>query len=151
MKLLVDGFEIKISREVEQLPRKFIDFALKNRSIHGNYFWHQNQCHGYPFTLESIALLDRRWGYKFRALSLRFVFSYPIRHCLAVYNRPDIEKATARELAEIDAKCYEHGLVGYDEYYTNIGVGEDIYSAIIQMNLDNTFPADLNYFIKRIN
>ena len=150
MKLLVDEFEIKTSRGVEQLPRKFIDFALEHRSTNGNYFWHQNQYNGYPFTLESIVLIDRRWGYKFRALSLRFGFSYPIRHRLAVYNRLDNEEVTAREIAEIDAKCYEHGLVGYDEYYTNIAVGEDIYSAIIELNLDNTFPADLNYLIKHI-
>lgn len=151
MKLLVDGFEINTSRGVEQLPRKFIDFALEHRSTNGNYFWQQHQYSGYPFTLESIALLDRKWGRGIRALSLRFGFSFPIRHHLAVYNRLDIEEVTAREIADIDAKCYEYGLIGYDDYYTNIVEEEDIYSAIIQLNLDNTFPADLNYLIKHID
>lgn len=153
MKLLVDGFEINTSRGVEQLPRKFIDFALEHRSTNGNHYWHQQQYSRYPYRLESIALLDRQWGRGIRALSLRFGFSFPIRHHLAVYNRLDIEEVTAREIADIDAKCYEYGLIGYDDYYTNIAVEEkeDIYSAIIRLNLDNTFPADLNYLIKHIS
>ena len=151
MKLLVDRFEIMTSREVEQLPKEFIDFALKNRSTNGNYFWHQNQYNGYPYTLESIALLDRQWGYKTRALSLKFYFSYPIRHHLVSYNRPGIKDAPAKEIAEIDAKCYEYGLVRYDGYYTNLAEGEDIYEAIIKLNLDNALPVDLNYLIKRVD
>jgi hypothetical protein len=151
MKLLVDGFEIKTSRGVDQLPKEFIDFALKHRSTNGNYFWQQNHYYGYPYRLESIALLDRRWGHITRALSLRFCFSYPIRHHLASYNRPGIKDAPAKEIAEIDAKCYKCGLVGYDEYCTNLAEGEDIYEAIIKLNLDNALPVDLNYLIKRID
>ena len=151
MKLLVDGFEIMTSAEVEKLPKEFIDFALKNRSTNGNHFWHQRQHNGYPFTVESIALLDRQCGYMTRALSLRFVFSYPIRHYLAAYNRLDNEEATAKEIAEIDAKCYKYGLVVYYEYYTNLAEGEDIYEAIIKLNLDNALPVDLNYLIKRVD
>ncbi len=147
MKLLVDDIEIMTSTKVEQLPREFIDFALKHRSTNGNYFWKQHQYNGYPFKLESIALLDRRWGRNVRALSLRFSFSYPIRHCLAGYNR----LATVQEIAEIDAKCYKYGLVGYDEYYTNIAEGEDVYEAIIKLNLSNDLPSNLNYLIKRIH
>lgn len=143
MKLLVDGFEyIETSREVEQLPRKFIDFALEHRSTNGNYFWHQRQYNGYPFKLESIELIDRRWGYKTRALSLKFGFSYPDRHQLA-YGKIDN--------VEVDALCYRHGFVRYDGYYTNLAEGEDICEAIIKLNLDNALPVDLNYLIKRID
>ena len=132
MALKVGDTVIEISKEVEQLPKAFVDFAIKHRSTNGAYFWCQRNMYGIPWRLENIHLIDREWGWmpKTRALSLRFSFSRPERE--HVYSKTMTE-------CEKDAYCYKRGLIEHDFYYVNLGVGNDIYAMLVELNLAGEF------------
>ena len=141
MTLQVGNKTIETSKEVEQLPKEFVDFAITHRSTNGNYFWNQRDMHEVPYKLEDIRIVNRMWDWtnKNRALSIRFTFSKPRRSQVYGNHLTNSEK---------DAFCYAYGWLDYDEYFVNIAEGQNIYESLVKFNLDNSFPAKLNDLIE---
>lgn len=139
MALKVGDTTIEISKEVEQLPKAFVDFAIKHRSSNGGYYWNRtgkNTSARERYQLEDIKLIARPWGPNTYAISLKFDFTCPRVHCIAG-NLTEEEKVAA---------CYKHDLVDYDWYYVNLVEGPDIYPMILKLDL--TLPFDINSFIE---
>lgn len=135
MALKVGDTTIEIAKEVEQLPKAFVDFAIKHRSSNGGYYWNRtgkNTSARERYRLEDIKLVARPWGYRIYAISLKFVFTCPRVQCIAG-NLTEEEKVAA---------CYKHDLVDYDEYYVNLAEGPDIYAMLVELNLAGEFPAE---------
>lgn len=139
MVLKVGDTAIETSKEVEQLPKAFVDFAIKHRSSNGGYFWNhagKNTSARERYQLEDIKLIARHWGPNTYAISLKFVFTCPRAQCIAG-NLTEEEKVAA---------CYKHDLVDYDSYYVNLVEGPDIYPMILELDL--TLPFDINSLIE---
>ena len=117
----VGNHEIETGEYISKLPEAFVDFAIKNRSTNGNYYWHQCDQHGFKFKLEAIRVIARAWSAikKTYALSIKFEFSQA-----------------------------RNSYCAYDDYFVNIGEGPDIHEIIVKMNLNNAFPSEFNTLIE---
>ena len=65
MTLHFDGITIETSKEVEQLPKELIDFAIKHLSTNGDYYWNYKwkQFKGSKYRLSNIHIINRMWDW----------------------------------------------------------------------------------------
>ena len=132
----VDGHKIWTSEKVNALPKEFVQFALDNRSINGNYYW--DYCNYRAiisrYRLDDIQLIDRPWSWytNSRVLSLHFVFTTPSNsysQCTMSY-------------AQYVAECYAHNWLQYYDYYVNLFEGNDVHQKLVELDL--LFPFDVS-------